>query len=672
MRLTVSIRRLGHDEGGGVLVMVALWLPLLVIVLILVVDVSNWFVHKRHLQMQADAAALAAAQEYRLPCTDAAITARAAEYSGSTYNAQIGGTPASRVHLLINSKTFFNQSTPSDDTTVAPPCTAGMVDVKLTETDLPWFFKPVGGLLSSWTPAVKFINAQARVSINQIDSSAGALPVGVPDVNPKSARAYFVNESSGAVIASTPLARAGSSGGLAVWDNVAAPAAVQFASADTDVGVVIALSGSTSTTCGQPLVQCYDAGAATNTSGVPTQGLVHIRGWSAAGSGAQPTNAPIVREASLVPGSCADPYFSRSTTSCTIGLQARVDFGTTDPIGVVGAQLTAMVGGKSAGTLTYDATTGLWTSPTTITVAPASGPLNVSLDWAETKGTLNGNTCSTAGGNKCKGSFGVVQRAFAGDDVRSGPIQLVQSWKNGVQWANAVERCSAVQTSCTHQMVVRIGVKGNLQNASSVNDPIVALRVVGGSQNQSLDCDPNLSKLKDELYSGCSPTYTRNTGTACPGSANTLWGTAQPWACVAIQTGSATNQVPAGMNHRVLGDEHPVTCTAPNHWSQFPNIDPHDPRFLQVLLTPFGSFNGNGSTTVPVSDFATFYVTGWTGQGQGFNNPCQGNGDDPVPNNDAGYIVGHFVKYIQTLNPGGGTTPCDVNAFGACVAVMTR
>jgi hypothetical protein len=671
MRLIVHTSRLHHDERGGVLVMVAIWLPVLVICLIFVVDVGNWFVHKRHLQMQADAAALAAAQEYRLPCADSAITARAAEYSGGTYNAQIGGTPASRVHMLINSKTFYDQPTPSDDTTAAPPCSAGMVDVKMTETDLPWYFKPVGGFLSGVAPQVKFINAQARVSINQIDSTAGALPVGVPDVNPRSVRAYFVNESTGAVISSTPLTRAGTSNGLAVWDNAAVPASVELAAGVSDVGVVIALGGGSSTTCGQPLVQCYDAGAATNANGVPTQGIVHIQGWSAAGSGAQPSNPPQLREARLVPGTCADPYFGVTASACTIGLQARVDFGTTNPSSV-GAQLTAMVGGKSAGTLTYNATTGLWTSPTTISVSPASGPLPVSLDWAETSGTLNGNTCSTAGGNKCKGSFGVVQRAFAGGDVRSGPIQVAQVWKDGVQWANALERCSAVQTSCTHQLVVRIGIKGSLQNASSVSDPIVALRVVGGSQNQSLDCDPALSKLKDELFSGCAPTYAKNTGTDCPGSASTLWGTAQPWRCVALQTGSATNQVPAGMNHRILGSEQPASCTAPNHWSDFPNLNPQDPRILQVLLTPFGSFSGNGSTTVPVTDFATFYVTGWTGQGQGFNNPCQGNGDDPVPNNDAGYIVGHFVKYIQTLNPGGGTTPCDVNAFGACVAVMTR
>ena len=91
-----------------------------------------------------------------------------------------------------------------------------------------------------------------------------------------------------------------------------------------------------------------------------------------------------------------------------------------------------------------------------------------------------------------------------------------------------------------------------------------------------------------------------------------------------------------------------------------------------MFLTPFGAFAGSGSTTVPVTDFATFYVTGWTAQGGGFSNPCQGNGDDPVPNNDGGYIVGHFVKYIQSLNPGSGSEPCDMDAFGSCIVELTR
>ena len=105
----------------------------------------------------------------------------------------------------------------------------------------------------------------------------------------------------------------------------------------------------------------------------------------------------------------------------------------------------------------------------------------------------------------------------------------------------------------------------------------------------------------------------------------------------------------------------------------FPNLRVGDPRIIHVFLTPFGSFSGSGSTTVPVINFATFYLTGWTGQGSGFNNPCQGNGDDPVPNNDPGTIVGHFIKYIDALNTGGGGTDlCDFNAFGNCVSVLTR
>jgi hypothetical protein len=126
------------------------------------------------------------------------------------------------------------------------------------------------------------------------------------------------------------------------------------------------------------------------------------------------------------------------------------------------------------------------------------------------------------------------------------------------------------------------------------------------------------------------------------------------------------------MNLRVLGNEKATTCTAPNHWSQFPNLPAGDPRFLEVFLTPFGSFSGSGSTTVPVTDFAAFYITGWTASGQGFSNPCQGQGDDPVPNNDPGYIVGHFVKYIANVSTGTGTTACDLSAFGSCVGVLTR
>jgi hypothetical protein len=622
--------------------------------------------------MQADAAALAAAHDFRFPCDNAPINAAAAAYGGATYNAQIGGTPAANVFRLINSKTFHDQPGSPDDTVEAPPCQAAMVDVKMTETDLPWFFRPLGVAF----PSIKYINARARVSVNQLQSSSGALPLGVPDTNPRAARAIFINEDTGATLGSATLTKVGSSNGLVIWDNAGSPLPVTFASSAVHVGVVIALGGTaTSTTCGASLVSCYDSGAATLANGNPASGIMHIRGWTAAGTGLQSgNNDPIARDVQLLPGTCSDAYFNAATTSCTIGVRANADFGTVagaDQTTVVGAQLTAKAGGQSY-TMTYNAATKTWSTGTVIPVGAASGPDPVTIDWAETKGTLNGNGCKTGNGNKCTGSFGVVQRSFAAADPRSGPIKAATVSESGIAGANSFERCSTLQTSCTHNLVVRIGVAGNLANATSVNDGIVALRVIGGSQNQSLDCDPAASQLKDELANGCAPTYAINSGTACPGSPNTLWGTTQPWSCVAVQTGSATNQVPAGMNKRVLGAEKPASCTAPNHWSQFPNLPAGDPRVLEVFLTPFGSFSGSGSTTVPVTDFASFYVTGWTASGQGFANPCQGNGDDPVPNNDPGYIVGHFIKYISSVGTGSGSASCDLTAFGSCVAQMTR
>jgi hypothetical protein len=87
-------------------------------------------------------------------------------------------------------------------------------------------------------------------------------------------------------------------------------------------------------------------------------------------------------------------------------------------------------------------------------------------------------------------------------------------------------------------------------------------------------------------------------------------------------------------------------------------------------VTPFGSFDGSGNTTVPVTRFAAFYITGWTGQGSGFNNPCQGNGDDLAP--DSATIVGHFIKYVDTTGNGAGSSGCDFTSVDSCALIMTQ
>ena len=706
----MHVKRHLFDARGATLVIFAIWLPVIALFGTFVLDVGNWFVHQRHLQTQADAGALSAGGSFNL-CfggsnASTTIENMARRYAGdpgasSAYNPQVGGSNKGSISILINSKTYAVGGPGPDDTVQGPACSAEMVDVKATEANLPLFLGVVPGFLNlKLLPA---INAHARVEIRSESTSRGALPVGVPDVNPVSAIATFVDDSTGAALSgctdsatgvalpscTVPLVQGGTSGnGVVAWDSTASVATVPVGV--TNVGVRIALAGtalcnlaaspqcgagvsaaSGSATCNQVLVTCYETGTATS--------LVRIRGWSSTPSGAQP-NAPQARSVQLTPGTnCSDPYFSSDKTPCSnVRIAAHIDVGSLAASSVI---ITAFGGGcPNKGCTLVHGAGDLWTS-NDIAIS-GTGVVPFQLNWEETSGTFNGQTCKNTGSNTCKGTFAPnpIRRSYIGTDALSGPIKLLQVWNYdggapGTFWADSFQSNASPNT---HKLVIKLGITASLGNAQSVSDPIVALRVIGGSQNQSLDCDPNYSNLYQELANGCRPTYSKNTGTPCPGSVTALWGTAQPWPCVAVQTGNATNQVPRGLNLRVLGNEKPNACPAAgqlghNNWSMFPNFLSGDPRVIHVFLTPFGSFSGSGSTTVPVINFATFYLTGWTGQGSGFNNPCQGNGDDPVPNNDPGTIVGHFIKYIDSLNTGGGGPAlCDFNAFGNCVAVLTR
>jgi hypothetical protein len=626
------------NERGAVLATVAIWTPVLILFVIFVVDMGNWFVHKRHLQLQADAAALAAGGSFTIPCADAPVEQNARTYGGDPsaidpYNLQYAPTAPENIHLLVNSTEFWNHGG-TDFSDGGPPCTAKFVDVKITEADLPWFFG---------VDVVPAINARARVSIQALTHLNGALPVGVPDVNPKSGRVSFINEATGTEIASAPLLKTGRSGGLAIWDNSASPVSVPINSAS--IGVRVVLAGGVSTACGEFLVECYDAESA--------NGMLHIRGWSSGGSGAQP-NPPIVRDVHLTAAGCSDPYFFVGSSSCTVNVRASVDFGG-DPT-AVGAGVTAVADGREA-SLGYNAGTAYWEG--TVSVPANAGPVPVELRWSETQGTQGGNTCSTGGGNRCKGSFGTVQRTFSGLPDRSGPIEVAQVWNyddpsNPTFWANSFE------TGTSHSLVVKIGLAGSLENATSVDSPLVLLRVTG-SRNQSVDCDRNLPNLRDEIAQGCAPEYAINDGTViCPSTATSLWSSPQPYRCVPIQTGGAVGQVEKGMEDRILGGAS--TCTSPSNWADFPNIPGTDPRVVPVFLTPFGSFSGSGNGVVPVINFGAFYVTGW------FGDPCVG--DDPVPRR--GYIVGRFIKHVFVLNDGSGSDElCNFDSFGSCIAVLT-
>ncbi|HWI07432.1 MAG TPA: pilus assembly protein TadG-related protein [Solirubrobacteraceae bacterium] len=645
-------------EAGAVLVTVAVMMPVLIGFSGLVLDVGNWFAHKRHLQTQADAGALAGAGKFRFPCSDTPILEEVSKYSSidtapddPSYNPQIGDTPPEQLHQEVNSPTWYGQAQPVDDSVrTGGPCAARMIDVKLTETNLPWWLKLFGDV-------VPFINTQARVEIMQQTIASGSLPVGVPEVGPRHARAIFVNEASGTAVASATLTRTGTSAGLSIWTNAGAPASVPISTAK--IGVRILLSGSTaSAPCGDPLVNCYGAG--TNSAIVAgSPGLSHIRGFSMTPAGS--ATAPQARDVQLFGGGCEDGYFTTTAAyPCTVNVSAVVDFGGASISTVrVLAKRTGANNNTTVELAPPAASGGAWTSPPGISIAGASGANSIDLLWQTGCDADRTKNCSST--KNALPSGGAAQRIFAGSESLSvsGPIKLLRLSKDGVPGAN-----SFVQGT-SHDLVVTLGLKPSLDNAASVDDPIVSLKVAGGgSQNQALDCDPAENNLRDELAKGCAPSYRVNDGSSpCPGGSGTLWASPQPWPCVAISTGATVGQVTQGMNLRILGEANSPSCTDPNNWAQFPDFERGDPRIVQVFTTPFGAFTGSGGTTVPVTGFATFYVTGW------HNGGCQGAGDDPA---GQGEVVGHFIKYIDTLGSGQGEGQCEEATLGSCVAVFTR
>src|SRR5207248_362507 len=117
-RLTSTL----SNENGAVLALFAIGLGTFILFIAFVVDAANWYEHKRHLQLQADAAALAGAQSFSLAsCSNTNITTVARRYGGSDspdgttirtqpYNDQVGGSSATNVHVLINSSGYYGDT----------------------------------------------------------------------------------------------------------------------------------------------------------------------------------------------------------------------------------------------------------------------------------------------------------------------------------------------------------------------------------------------------------------------------------------------------------------------------------------------------------------------------------------------------------------------------------
>jgi hypothetical protein len=366
--------------------------------------------------------------------------------NAANYAPNAGGTNTSFTMGANGSVPTFCHSDPTYDVTDAQcfgqphdqttgPCAVGaMVDVKLTQNDLPLFIPIFSGIHPK-------IHAHARVMLQgEAGGSSNTKPIAVSDPGAFGcATAIFRNSVTNAEIARTQLRETDPAN--FVFDNASAPVSVPmptnlnasgglanaymqvFLSAPAADGSCPGTDGQTyddSTNSGIEVINGYDTGIPTGTQS-PRITSVTIGGTNFHGV--------------TLSGSCAAPsdqYFFVGTTasgSCKVQPQAVVAF----TVGKNNATVTAVdtSTGNSLSLSPNNAGT-VWTPNGNqgFTINDSDGRHPIRIDWTQTSGTVGTQACGTGNGGKpppCTGSFGIQAQAFGAcngcdqpDD--SGPI----------------------------------------------------------------------------------------------------------------------------------------------------------------------------------------------------------------------------------------------------------
>jgi hypothetical protein len=668
--LSARIRR--SRERGQVIVLFALLTPVILTFGSIVVSAGNWYVLKRHLQTQADAAALASGPEF-IGCGQGAaeqlisnglIRDAALKFSGDTlragqYNLQVEETGDQRA--VVNSTNYWKSGDPTDgsgglDNSLGLPCDTKFLDVKITDDRAPLLFR--------WIPLFPSPKARARVEAHEIIGAEGVRPLGVPEVDPVKVAVLFVNEnapggvnSPGAIVngpspadrfldnltpeTNPPTAPPPGMEGMNVWSKTLT--GISFGGGSQQFNTVVVASrdpnvqvtGSLHDICTQNTTQthCYAYG------GALTNGISFIRAYNEGGGSPGATN-PVVRDVTLT-GGCSgvvsspardsNPYYNvddgEPATGCAVGIMATVDFGAlsdppaAQPNGVC-AEVTA-----NGTPLTYSGG-NVWTSGSVLT--PVSPSSDNEIDIVTTTDTTGG--CN--GGNNPSNTFQRVGQPYMADDA-SGPVQyiLLEDPLTGLI-ANSISKSQS-------QVKVTVGFLPPLRDAQP-SDPPIRLRVWNTpSQTQGLDCGSGAGPngWGGKMQSGCSAFQIYNqawhtTGCGPPPSGVPA---ADPPDCIASQNGNFQQE-------KVVGDMWANPCSAtPNNWYTPVNNGKKpplkDPRWIPLFITDELAFTQSGKKYYPIRRFGGFYVTGGTGI------ECPGD-DPPGPISGKRTLYGHFVSYV--------------------------
>lgn len=716
-----------ESERGAVMVLVAIALPVLVLFVSLAIDFAHFFDYSRNLQNRADAAALAAGVEYGSKCFGATVTQAqldaigqaAQQYAGppganahlpypynsiASYNNQPNLTAGSDTNFYMilngaashdNGGTSFSDGTVcAADYPVPPPGTtpAPATDVWLTQEHLPLFF-PMLGIQPN-------ISAHARVQLQAIGEPADSTPIAVPDpADVPCMVGNIVDQNTGTVIATTgkltetstnpPTWTGPTTTGVTVPTNNGA--ADQLAAQAFFPDDCSNINGSGTT---------YDAGSFTSAQGggidfingytpppatvtTPTLGSVWLET-----AGCTPTGTAESTNQTSDAGNAYFYYFTTST-ACSVTVHARVDF----PTGQGTPGVVAVIDGDVANGQDMQAPpdaqgNNFWTK--TFAIAPRSGRHVFTLRWYQSASTVSNkcqslgdaqkksNPCDLNGGNPVQQTFAAVDDGSDPPDD-SGPIigaQVGCTANCTALGGVAASGINTIPTGTNPTLQLTFELQG-LKN-SGQNDPPIVLRASVQSSKATglIDCGQGNGASSDSqaITNGC-PHPVAVYGNTC-----VMDPSANPWTCVHVITGNRRQQIVNGFTARIG-----QSC---DNWQSYKatgvnNINAEtDPRAFTMIITSPNDLSlasSNPNAIVHILGFAIFYVTGWDGDQwvqssnktiPGCTTPTDKDENFPGTGSSNNQIWGHFFK---TVVPGiGGGVACDPNAFGGCVAALTR
>jgi hypothetical protein len=687
----MTIGRRIHEDDGGIVVAAAIIMIVFVLLGAVMIQVGSWFQNRRHLQVRADAGALAGAQLFNECFDSAAFSWDTAQTNIQEWAKRYAGLPSTvgqpeNTQFGVGNTTwaFQSQSYPGgtgpgpDDTNLTNPNVCDPLNIQSKHGGLDLKLKHDGVRRLFTISPLATVYAHARVQLKEVQSIVPTFPLAVPEIVPDAVGVTFINEDTNTELVGcsglglvpgttcTYKLRNTSAPGtdpfnLGPWKiNGAAVNLPAFAAGDTTavkhIGMRVGVGDAVASCVGGGngnTWQCYNADPNNLDHGVVMIDEVN------------PTPSTVAKLKGVWPTTCSGSPFAGNNSlpsPCGATITAKIDFGATDP-NTVTVRATVSQDNVPNGTkpqqftLTYNAATGLWSAPlgsASVAVDPPSGGSEYTIDlcW-KTNGNFN-----------CPSGWEGVQRFVGVTDAEDGPLDSIS-----LTDPNAALGAYSYLGGGTQTLNIAVLLK------QPFNRLTILRQAHSGSATAFILCrwkngqvgviDNGQNALQASMTLGCQVPYQINATTSCdPDPLTSPEREENPDCTQNKPCDTCGNTITKALDDR-FGCANGA-AKHPNLWPDY--TEPGDTRAVTLVTTSYGAFADNGSNEYPVTGFGAFYIAGVTGNACGDTWPAALG---PAPNPNSGTIWGYFIKY--TNNDGTPSSrACKVNALNNCVAVLTR